>query len=264
MSEVKQLLSKVKRFVGLSSDSLSNKIAESLVGQEFSVQIEIEKNRTFQTYLRENSSMNPELKELNDVVDGSIRLLETELVTERLNDLNLALHGAIKASAKEHKEKSAVFDEIRMILKNPADFTLATLGLVEEVDRLHEELSEFISLPHLQKDSDFSFLNSEILNQVHAIQQVAGVLKLRPAKHSDSPSRLRNDCKQIEPPQNPGETSANSQLNAYYSKNVEQPRETLSRKPQATAKVFSNYDAPDHSEVLPCMLVIKKTEPVQR
>ena len=186
MNEVKKLLAQVKMFADSQGDDLSDPILESLIGHEFSAQIEIEKNREFQKFLRMNAALQPELRLTNEVVDLWLRVCEKKLLTERLRDFNSALKEVIRNASSDVEEFGHIQEEVRMMVENSSEFKHSTLKLEEEVQCLEDELMEYMSLPYMHDQADFPILSGELSIDFIEGPRATGTLKVLPASSNET------------------------------------------------------------------------------
>lgn len=252
MNEVKKLLAQVKMFVDSPVDELSDPLLESLIGYEFSTQLELEKSREFQKFLRKNAVLQPELREINEVVYASLRVFEKEIVTQRLRDLNSALRDLMRSASAESKDFGRMLDEVRVLVENPSDFKKSTLNLEQEVYRLEEELSELISLPYMHEQSDFPLLSDGLSIDCLAEPRPAGALRVLPAAAQAAPEVHAEF--QEEP------SEAMSPVRSVVGSAGKIPR--WARPPQTTIQPTSEERVTEFTDVdVSCLVLVKPSEP---
>ena len=248
MNEVKKLLAQVKIFADSQGDDLSDPILESLIGQEFSTQIEIEKNREFQKFLRMNTALQPELRLTNEVVHSSLRVFEKKLLTERLRDFNSALKEVMRSASLDVKEFGHIQEEVRMMVEKSNEFKHSTLKLEEEVQRLEDELMEYMSLPYMHDQADFPILSDELSIGFIEGPRATGTLKVLPASSNET----------IEPPADFKEVYCVSVDSVVSAEKDSSAIPGWARPPQ-TNQLPRDVSIPDASNVS-CLVVVKASD----
>ncbi|NBW82152.1 hypothetical protein EBR21_10415 [bacterium] len=179
MTDVKRLMTEIKKFVEASSGDLLDTVVGAFTGSEFATKIELKKNEEVSKYLRDNSAQEKSLKEINDYIILWLEVVQKKMMHQQLVDFTGAAEAVLKQLTEDDPAFEIALRDFKALLGNPTEFVNEFIALKDETEDLENRLSQMISLPVFEEADTVQLSEPFKLLSALTPQSTCQVLRIR-------------------------------------------------------------------------------------
>jgi hypothetical protein len=241
MTDVKKLMTEIKKFVESSSSELLDHVVGAFTGAEFATKIELRKNEETSKYLRDNSGQEKSLKELNEFIILWLEVVQKKMMHQQLVDFSGAADEVLNQLTSDDPAFEIALRDFRALLANPTEFVNEFIALKDETEDLENRLSQMVSLPVFEEAESMQMSEPFKLLSAMPPQSTCPVLRIRAktetttcATESEPPKTI-----QVQPPPPLPRPENYRPLPANISDEYDYPETLLVITPPAEKKATS-------------------------